>query len=233
MYDFAMANVELAKTGMKLFSECCGKNICGGCMQSFTKSDNIRNCPFCKAERLGKTDEGAVQQIMERVEANDAGAMCDLANHYYQGTLGLQQDRAKAMELFTKAAELGSSQAHYQVGVLCYEGGDMKKAKFHFEAAAIAGHEEARYSLGCMEQESGIRERAVKHWMIAASAGDCYAMHALRTWFEQDHVSRAEIDSTLAAYNNSCKEMRSEARDAYIHRYEQHYARAFLRGYPF
>jgi hypothetical protein len=29
MYDFAMANVELAKTGMKLFSECCGKNICG------------------------------------------------------------------------------------------------------------------------------------------------------------------------------------------------------------
>ena len=29
-------------------------------------------------------------------------------------------------------------------------------------------------------------------------------------------VSRESINSTLAAYNNSCVEMRSEARDAYI-----------------
>jgi hypothetical protein len=29
-------------------------------------------------------------------------------------------------------------------------------------------------------------------------------------------VSRESIDSTLAAYNNSCAEMRSEARDSYI-----------------
>ena len=29
-------------------------------------------------------------------------------------------------------------------------------------------------------------------------------------------VSRESVDSTLAAYNNSCAEMRSEARDAVI-----------------
>jgi hypothetical protein len=38
----------------------------------------------------------------------------------------------------------------------------------------------------------------------------------LRFAFENGHVSREAINSTLAAYNNSCAEVRSEARDAYI-----------------
>ena len=97
------------------------------------------------------------------------------------------------------------------------EGGDMKKAKFHYEAAAMAGHEVARYNLGCMEYLSGGNvERAVKHWTIAASAGDYYAMHSLIKVIEVGRVSRDEINSTLTAYNTSCDEMRSEARDNVI-----------------
>jgi hypothetical protein len=42
-------------------------------------------------------------------------------------------------------------------------------------------------------------------------------MHKLRLLFENGFVSRESIDSTLAAYNNSCAEFRSGARDAYIH----------------
>jgi hypothetical protein len=38
----------------------------------------------------------------------------------------------------------------------------------------------------------------------------------LRTFFEEGAISRESIDSTLIAYNNSCIEMRSEARDVYI-----------------
>jgi hypothetical protein len=41
-------------------------------------------------------------------------------------------------------------------------------------------------------------------------------MHQLRTFFEEGAISRESMDSTLAAYNNSCAEMRSEARDAYM-----------------
>ncbi len=92
----------------------------------------------------------------------------------------------------------------------------MKKAKFHVEAAAMAGHEVARYNLGCMDHESGHIERAVKHLGIAASAGCYIAMHHLIKLFEKGRVSRESIDSTLTAYNNSCVEMRSEARDACI-----------------
>ena len=81
----------------------------------------------------------------------------------------------------------------------------------------MAGHELARYNLGGLEYDSGNIEQAVKHMTIAASAGNYLAMHALTMCFENDFVSRESIDSTLAAYNNSCAGMRSEARDAYIH----------------
>ena len=42
------------------------------------------------------------------------------------------------------------------------------------------------------------------------------AMNDVRTGFEQGCVSRELIDSTLAAYDDSCAEMGSETRDAYI-----------------
>lgn len=56
-----------------------------------------------------------------------------------------------------------------------------------------------------MEARSEDRERAVKHWMIPASSGNLHAMHALRAWFKQGHVSRKEL---------TLHRMRSEARDA-------------------
>ena len=80
----------------------------------------------------------------------------------------------------------------------------------------MAGHEVARYNLGSLEAKSGNLERAIKHWTIAASAGEYLSMHALITFFEEGVVSRESINSTLAAYNNSCAEIRSEARDACI-----------------
>jgi hypothetical protein len=44
----------------------------------------------------------------------------------------------------------------------------------------------------------------------------CIAMHGLISFFQEGRVSRELIDTTLAAYNEYCAEMRSEARDAYI-----------------
>ena len=80
----------------------------------------------------------------------------------------------------------------------------------------MAGHEVARYNLGCLEAESRNMERAVRHWLIAASAGNHNAMHNLLMALKDRYVSRESINSTLAAYNNSCVQMRSEARDAFI-----------------
>ncbi len=120
------------------------------------------------------------------------------------------------MELWKQAMELGSSAAHSQFGAHYDKGGDLKKAKFHYEAAAMAGHEVARYNLRNMEFHAGNVPRAVKHLRIAASAGFYCAMHTVRLIFEEGALSRDTFDSTLAAYNNSCAEMKSEARDSII-----------------
>jgi TPR repeat protein len=157
------------------------------------------------------------EQLMKRVEANDPTSTYLLANSYHRGFNGFQQDHVMAIELYTRAADLDHSEAHSQLGNIYYKGGDMKKAKFHLEAAAISGHEESRFNIGVMDYNSGNKERAVKHWTIAASAGDHIAMNELRLSFEEGLVSRESIDSTLTAYNYSCAEMRSEARDASIY----------------
>jgi TPR repeat protein len=214
--DYAEANVELAQFGTEEDYSCCGKSVCKGCIYSFNKSGKDDKCPFCNSEIMNKTDEENIQKLMKRVEANDAGAISVLGNDYYHGQLGLHQDRNKAIELWTQAAALGSSKAHFALGVYNNEEGNLKKAKIHYEAAAMAGHEAARCNLGTMEAESGNMERAVKHWMIAASAGHCRAMHNLLVAFNEGLVRRESIDSTLIAYNTSCAEMRSEARDAWI-----------------
>jgi TPR repeat protein len=104
------------------------------------------------------------------------------------------------------------------LGNIYDKGGDLKKAKFHFEAAAMAGHVIARYNLGNLEAKSGNINRAVKHWTIAASAGHYIAMHNVLVALKKGAISRESIDSTLTAYNNSCAEVRSEARDAYINK---------------
>jgi hypothetical protein len=225
IYDLANANEELAGVSMEDYYPCCGKSICKGCIYSFQMSGNLRNCPFCNADMEsseseqsseGEQNREKVERIQKRVAANDASAICMLANFYHHGVSGLQQDQTKAMELYARSAELGFSKAHYDLGDFYDKGGNMKRAKFHFEAAAMAGDEEARYNLGCIENNSGNLERAFKHLKIAASAGCFRAMHTLLVDFKEGSVSRESIDTTLAAYNESCAEMRSKARDKRI-----------------
>ena len=222
IHDYAVANEELVNKGTEQYYSCCGKSICGGCMHSFQKSGNAENCPYCKADRVNKTDEEAVEEMMRRVEVNDAGSIMFLGSYYHHGQLGLLRDQERAMELYARAADLGSSKAYYQLGCIYREGGDLKKAKIHYKAAAMAGHEDARYNLGTMEAQSGNVGRAVKHWIIAASGGHYKAMKNMLVAFNQGLTSRATIDATLTEYNNSCAEMRSEARDAYIWVHSDH-----------
>jgi tetratricopeptide (TPR) repeat protein len=222
IHDYAVANEELVNKGTEQYYSCCGKSICGGCMHSFQKSGNAENCPYCKADRVNKTDEEAVEELMKRVEVNDADAMYVLGSYHSHGQLGLQQDRGKALELWKQAAALGSSHAHFHLGNEYRQGGDLKKAKIHYKAAAMAGHEDARYNLGTMEAQSGNMGQAVKHWTIAASGGHYKAMKNMLVAFNQGLTSRATIDATLTEYNNSCAEMRSEARDAYIRVHSDH-----------
>jgi hypothetical protein len=58
--NYAEANEELTSKATEEYYPCCGKSICGGCVDSFRKSGNIETCPYCKAVRIGKTDDEKV-----------------------------------------------------------------------------------------------------------------------------------------------------------------------------
>ena len=134
IYEFAAL---LAEKQTERYYSCCGKSICAGCVHSFSNSGNIMNCPFCKADTFGKTNEEEIEEIMTRVEVNDAYSIYVLGSHYYHGKFGLLQDRERARELWKQAAALGSSKAHYNLGSIYREGGDLKKAKIHYKAASM------------------------------------------------------------------------------------------------
>ena len=122
IYDFAMANKGLECTNMEIYYPCCGKTICGGCIDSFIKSGNT-TCPFCKADAMINAVDEEGERIMKRVEANDAGEINVLANYYHNGNGGYGQDKERAMELWKEAAEPGYAKAHFKLGNDYYHGG--------------------------------------------------------------------------------------------------------------
>ena len=94
-----------------LHKTCRGKIICKGCVQSFCKSGNQGNCPSCQSERWNQitgyhTDEERIEELMNRIEKNDASALCEMSRIYYSGLPGVQQDRVKAMELLKRQRSL-------------------------------------------------------------------------------------------------------------------------------
>ena len=106
IYDYAIANQELAKMVMEEYYTCCGKTICRGCIYSFQKSGNYEHCPYCKAETMSKTNEERVEELMKRVEVNDAGAMTVLGNLYHHGEHGLLQDWRRHMSYGSRPRHL-------------------------------------------------------------------------------------------------------------------------------
>ena len=84
-------------------------------------SNNEETCPFCNSNRASKIKEVQVEEIMKRVEVDDPASICVLARFYCYGLRGLQQDRAKAIELYAKAANLGYKEAHNNLANLYYK----------------------------------------------------------------------------------------------------------------
>jgi len=194
---------------------CCSKVVCDGChyanMIRVTEGKLKFKCPFCRTP-ITSNDE-ADKQKMKRIEANDPVAMNrEGLNQYDKG------DYSKAFEYFTKAAELGDVEAHYQLSLLYNDGHgvekDRGKERHHLEQAAIGGHPRARHNLGCDEEESGNIERAVKHYIIAAKEGYDGSIKPLMEYFKEGFVSKDDLASTLRAHQAAVDATKSPQREA-------------------
>ena len=153
--------------------------------------------------------------IISNGMAGDAHGMFNLGCNYSKGGYGLPQDRAKALELWQRAGELGSAKAYNNIGDAYYHGRgvekDEKKAAHYYEIAAMGGLLEARNNLGCDEACAGNWDRAIKHFMIAAGGG--YSIKGIHLLYKEGCASKEDYTNALRAYQKYLVEIRSEQRD--------------------
>jgi len=200
-----------------VFKPCCGKFICKGCICTMVESvRGVLLCPFCRTPNAKNLDEH-IERTRKLMEKGDVGAFNHLAGYYANGTTSLPQDMNKAKELWLKAGELGYAEAYCNLGMY-YENGvsverDEKKAKHYFELAAMGGDIHARNNLGYMEFKAGNFHRSLKHFILTAKAGDEKSLRKVKIGYKVGSVTKDEYASTLRAYHERQKEMKSDARD--------------------
>ena len=129
---------------------------------------------------------------------------------------GLPKDMNKALELWNRSAELGSINAHDELGSAYFLGDgvkkDIQKAWRHWELAAIGGHEIARHCLGMKEEMEGNMDRAYRHFIMAARCGYDDSLKEVGEGYKAGHVTKEDYASTLRAHKASMKsEERTEA----------------------
>ena len=202
-------------TGSK-YKACCGKIICSGCIHAVEMMDGEAKCPFCRVP-TPESEEECIEMNMKRVEAGDAKAIYNLGCCYNDGEYGLPQDRAKALELFHRAGELGSASANNSIGYayLLGEGveRDEKKAKHYWELAAIGGDVKARYNLGALEEDGGDMNRSLKHYMIAAGCGHDKSLKVIREFYIDGHATKDDYAKALRAHQKYIDGIKSAQRD--------------------
>lgn len=201
-------------TSGKRFKSCCGKMICSGCIHAAGLIKEL--CPFCRARDCA-TPRGVELQVKKRAEKGDANAIFSQACGYEHGMYGLQQDQAKAIRLYHKAAELGCPSAYNNMANMYMTGQgverDTKKTKQYYEHAAMGGMAVARYSLGRLEGRAGNTKRALKHYMIGVKGGSEESLNEVKEFCMRGLATKEDYAQALQSYQAYLDEIKSEERD--------------------
>ena len=198
-------------------SFCCMKRVCDGCILAARQRGMLDICEFCRTP-FTNDDASQLAMVQKRVDKGDAEAIKFLGHKYYRGEIGLTKDVPRAIELWTKAAELGSLDAHNNLGHAYYNGEgveeDKPRAIHHWQQAAMQGHVESRHNLGFVEyNENKNHTLAVQHWMISAKMGYEKSLNGIKEMFKEGHATKAQYAEALLGYRDALDEMKSPQRE--------------------
>ena len=173
-------------------------------------------CPFCRTP-IPSGDASSLAMVRKRVNKGDADALRFLAEEYYLGDLGLTKNVSQAIELWTEAAVLGSLEAHFQLGLLFYNGNGVREDKLrgihHLQQAAMEGCALSRHILGIAEYKGENDELAVQHWVISAKMGYEKPLNCIKTMFKKGDATEAQYAEALRGYQVAAEEMKSHHRE--------------------
>lgn len=147
---------------------------------------------------------------------NNPGAFIQMAKKHVLGSSGVLQSNTKALEMFIRAAELGSADGFMNVGAF-HAGGiavkpNMMKACSFIEIAAKKGFAEAHQWLANYDPRTG-NDKCIKHLKIAACAGDKGSMDDLMIKYKSNLLSKDDLTQILRDHQASKDEMKSEDRE--------------------
>jgi len=203
------------------FMNCCGKTICEGCLfkdmwKEIEKGKQRHLCAFCRKP----TNEGNyIKDMKKLMKNNNPEAFIQMAKKHVLGSDGVFQSNTRALEMYIRAAELGSANGFMNIG-LYHSFGDgsivvehnMTKARSFVEIAAKKGLVDAHRWLANYDSRIGNISTCNEHLKIAARAGDKRSMDDLMTVYKSNLLSKDELTQTLREHQASMNEMKSEDR---------------------
>ncbi|EJK54309.1 hypothetical protein THAOC_26078, partial [Thalassiosira oceanica] len=176
----------------------------------------MKDCPFCRT-RYPCNDADALAMVQTRVSKKDPVAINHFGECCYLGMNGQQKDVPRAITLWKNAAELGSIDALYNLGIRYANGDgveqDKAKAVEFYKKAAMQGSAAARHNLGCIETEKGNYNRAVRHLLISAKMGDNSSVDYIKRAFKAGLATKEQYAQALKGHREALEEMKSHDRD--------------------
>ena len=195
---------------------CCMKRVCNGCRLAARQQGIYNSCPFCRTP-FPADDASTLAMIQKRVDKDDAEAINGLGHQYCYGSHGLTKNIPRAIEMWTEAAELGSLDAHYGLGIMYYAGDGVEKDKLrgihHWQQAAMKGNVRSRHNLGFAECDHGNYQLAVQHWLISAKMGLENSLNRIKEMFKEGHATKAQYAEALLEYRDAVEDMKSPQRE--------------------
>ena len=216
--------IELPVGKRSKMNVCCMKRVCNGCILAARQRGIGNLCEFCRTP-VPADEASKLAMIQKRVDKGDVEAMHVLGYKHYHGESGLTKNVPRAIQLWTEAAELGSIlaaelgslDAHSNLGLVYYTGNGVEKDKprgaHHWQQAAMQGHVDARHCLGVAEGNNGNYELAVQHWMISAKMGYEDSLNYIKKMFKEGHATKEQYAEALLGYRDAVKEMKSPQRE--------------------
>jgi len=209
-----------------MYQTCCSTFICNGCWVAAGMDKVNTPCPFCRVPNTSNTAE-LLSRAHKRSSAGDADATHFLGSSCRLGHIGQKKDLPQAVKLYTKAAELGSTEAHFELGDMYRNGEGTKKSTskslYHLKSAAMNGHPGARYLLAMNEMETGRIDhtevedenahRAVQHLVIAAKLGYTQTLTIMREFYSQQCITKETYLGALLGYQKAVEEQMSLQRE--------------------
>ena len=211
-----------------MYQTCCGKTVCVACVLGMTRTEmadgsrdgrfaNVLLCPFCRAAPpKGKAE--VVKRVEDRIAAGDAEAVHLVGMWSKEGSSYWKQDPDAALEHWFRAARMGWTESHRNIGD-AYDGGydflpnDPEKARYHYSLAAVGvGDVVSRYNLGVHAANSGDYDLAYRHWCIVAKQGNDTASERAEEGFQAGYVTREEYEEVRRMYGEAVDSMTSNDR---------------------